>query len=49
MKRLDSSTKPIYTHLFEAPTLFTNFLHMRCMDFIYELVGDQNHDPTTHG
>ncbi len=38
-----------FTHFFEAPTLFSNFLHMRCMDFIYELVGDQNHDPTTHG
>jgi hypothetical protein len=44
MKRLDFSTKPIHTHLFEAPTPLTNFLHMRCMDFTSEVVGDQNHD-----
>ncbi len=49
MKRLDSSTKPIYTYLFEAPILFINFLHMKCMNFTYEMVGDQNHDPATHG
>ncbi len=49
MKRLDSSTKQINTHLFEAPTLLTNFLNMRCMDLSYEVVGDQNHTLATHG
>jgi hypothetical protein len=48
MKRLNS-TKPKYTHLFQTITFLINFLHMRCMDFTFEVVGDQNLDPTTRG
>ncbi len=48
MKRFDS-TKLIYSHLFEATTLLTNFLHRRRMDFIYEVINDQNANLIAHG
>jgi hypothetical protein len=48
MKRFDS-TKSEYTYLFHVITLFTNFLPKKHMDFTYEVVGDQNPNPSTHG
>jgi len=39
MKMFDS-TKPKYSHLFQVAAHLTNFLHMRRMDFTYEIVGD---------
>jgi hypothetical protein len=45
MKRFDS-TKSKYTHLFHVVTLFLLKKHM---DFRYEIVGDQNPNPTAHG
>jgi hypothetical protein len=39
MKRFDS-TKPKYAHLFQDVAHLNNFLHMRCMDLTYEVVGD---------
>ncbi len=48
MKRLNSS-KPKYVDSFQAIIMFTNFLHKRCMDLAYEVVGDQNFDPIAHG
>ncbi len=48
MKRFDS-TKSKYTHLFHVVTLFTNFLFKKHIDFTYEVVGDQNLNPTAHG
>jgi hypothetical protein len=48
MKRLNS-TKPKYVDFFQAIIMFTNFLHKRCMDLTYEVVGDQNFDLVAHG
>ncbi len=48
MKRFDS-TKSKYSYLFQATSLLTNFMqYRRCMDFMYEVIGDQNVD-ITHG
>jgi hypothetical protein len=38
-KKLDS-TKFKYTHLFQIAILFIDFLHMRCMDVTFKVVGD---------
>jgi hypothetical protein len=40
MKKFDS-TKPKYAHFFQVETLLTNFLDRRCVDFTYNVVGDQ--------
>jgi hypothetical protein len=48
MKKFDS-TKLKYAHLFRATTLLINFLHMRCMDFTYEVVSDLIANPAEHG
>lgn len=34
--------------MFRTVILMTNFLHMKCMDLTYEVIGDQNVDPITH-
>jgi hypothetical protein len=39
MKRFDS-TKPKYNHLFIITTIFINFLHMNCLDFTFEIIGN---------
>jgi hypothetical protein len=41
MKKFDS-TKLKYTHLFQIAILFIDFLHMRCMDVTFKVVGDEN-------
>ncbi len=33
--------------MFQIAILITNFIHMKCMDLTYEVIGDQNVDPTT--
>jgi len=49
MKSFDS-TKSKYSYLFQATSLLTNFMQYKGrMDFIYEVIGDQNVDMTTHG
>ncbi len=48
MKRFDS-TKPKYSHLFQAVTILINFLHKKCMDFTYEIIGDHDTNLATHG
>ncbi len=48
MKRLNL-TKPKYVDFFQAIIMLTNFLHKRCMDLTYEVVGDQNFDLVAHG
>ncbi len=47
MKRFDS-TKPKYSHLFQAVTILINFLHKKCMDFTYEIIGDHIVSPKLH-
>lgn len=39
MKKFDS-TKFKYTHLLQIGILFTDFLHMRCMDVTFKVAGD---------
>ncbi len=46
MKRFNS-TQPKFTHIFQVTTILTSFLHKRCMDLMYEVVGDRNPNPTT--
>jgi hypothetical protein len=48
MKRFNS-TKPKYVDFFQAIIMLINFLHKRCMDLTYEVVGEQNFDPIAHG
>jgi hypothetical protein len=48
MKMFDS-TKPKYSHLFQAATLLINFLHRKHMDFTYEIIGDHDTNLITHG
>jgi hypothetical protein len=48
MKKFDS-TKPKYAHFFQVETLLTNFLDRRCVDFTYNVVGDQIANWATHG
>ncbi len=48
MKKFDS-TKPKYAHLFRTTALLTNFLHMRCMDLTYKVVGDLIANTVEHG
>jgi hypothetical protein len=38
MKKFNS-TKPKYTHMFQSTILFINFIHKRCMDFTFKVVG----------
>jgi hypothetical protein len=40
MERFDS-TKQKYSHLFQIATPLINFMHRRCMDLTYEVIGDQ--------
>jgi hypothetical protein len=47
MKRFDS-TKSKYSHLFRIATLLIKFLHMKCMNLTYEVIGDQNANRTPH-
>lgn len=48
MKRFDS-TKSKYSYLLQATSLLTNFMQYRKrVDFMYEVISDQNVD-TTHG
>lgn len=47
LKNFDS-TKWKYSNMFWTAILMTNFLHMKCMDLTYEVIGDQNVDPTAH-
>jgi len=41
MKRFDS-TKAKYLHLFWVIVLLIKFLHMRCMNLTFEVIGDQD-------
>ncbi len=47
LKNFDS-TKQKYSNMFRIAILMINFLHMKCMDFTYEVIGDKNVDPTTY-
>jgi hypothetical protein len=44
MKIFDS-TKPKFSHLFQASAFLINDLHRYWMDFRYDVVEDQNFDP----
>jgi len=48
MKRFDSP-KPKHSHLFQAAIFLTNTLRKKCMDLTYEVIHDQNVNPTAHG
>jgi len=47
LKSFDS-TKQKYSNMFRTVILITNFLHMKCMELTYEVIGVQNVDPITH-
>jgi hypothetical protein len=37
-----------YSHFFQVVALLTNFLHMKRMDFTYEVIGDHIVNPELH-
>jgi hypothetical protein len=47
MQRFDS-TKSKYSHLFWVVVLLINFLHMKCINLTYEVIGDQDVNWTPH-
>jgi hypothetical protein len=47
MKRFDS-TKSKYSHLFQVVAFLIKFLHLRCMNLTYEVIVDQDVNPTPH-
>jgi hypothetical protein len=48
-KSLMNSTKLRYSHIFQTTIVLINFLHMRHMNLMFDVIGDQNFDPLTHG
>jgi hypothetical protein len=35
--------------MFQTTIVFINFLHIRHMNLVFDVIGDQNFDPITHG
>jgi hypothetical protein len=44
-KKIFDSTKPKFSHLFQANVFLINYLHCDWMDFTYDVIEDQNFDP----
>jgi hypothetical protein len=42
-------TKPKHNHLFKVVVILINFLHRRCMDFRFKVIGEQMPNPIDHG
>jgi hypothetical protein len=48
MKRFDSTITKC-THLFQTTIILTNLLHLKFMDFTYDVIGEHNLDIVGEG